>query len=40
MESATTVLLIASFLGIGLFMFLAGVRGAIKSWKGREEDGI
>jgi hypothetical protein len=36
----TTVLLIAGTLLIGLFLFLKGIRGAIKSWKGESTDGI
>ena len=40
METATTVLLIAVTLLIGLFLFLNGIRGAIKSWKGEPTDGI
>jgi hypothetical protein len=40
METATTVLLIAVTLLIGLFLFLKGIRGAIKSWKGEPTDGI
>jgi hypothetical protein len=40
METATTVLLIAVTLLIGLFLFLKGIRGAIKSWKGDPTDGI
>jgi hypothetical protein len=40
METATTVLLIAVTLLIGLFLFLKGIRGAIKSWRGEPTDGI
>jgi hypothetical protein len=40
METATTILLIAGTLLIGLFLFLKGIRGAIKSWKGESTDGI
>ena len=40
METATTILLIAVTLLIGLFLFLKGIRGAIKSWKGESTDGI
>jgi hypothetical protein len=40
METATTVLLIAVTLLIGLFLFLKGIRGAIKSWKGEPTEGI
>jgi len=40
METATTVLLIEVTLLIGLFLFLKGIRGAIKSWKGESTDGI
>ncbi len=40
METATTVLLIAVTALVGLFLFIKGIRGAIKSWKGEAEDGI
>ena len=40
METATTVLLIAVTLLIGLFLFLKGIRGAIKSWRGEPTDGV
>lgn len=40
MESVTTVLLIAVTAAIGLFLFVKGIRGAIKSWKGESQDGI
>jgi hypothetical protein len=40
METATTVSLIAVTLLIGLFLFLKGIRGAIKSWKGEPTDGL
>jgi hypothetical protein len=40
METVTTVLLIAVTALIGLFFLIKGVRGAIKSWKGKAEDGI
>jgi hypothetical protein len=40
METATTVLLIAVTLLVGLFLFLKGIRGAIRSWKGETTDGI
>lgn len=40
METATTILLIAGTLLFGLFLFLKGIRGAIKSWKGESTDGI
>jgi hypothetical protein len=40
METATTVLLIAATAGIGLFLFIKGIRGAIESWKGESQDGI
>jgi hypothetical protein len=40
METATTVLLIAATLLIGLFLFVKGIRGAIKSWRGESTDGI
>ena len=40
METATTVLLIAVTLLSGLFLFLKGIRGAIKSWRGEPTDGI
>jgi hypothetical protein len=40
METVTTVLLIAVTLLVGLFLFLKGVRGAIRSWKGETTDGI
>jgi hypothetical protein len=36
----TTVLLIAVTLLVGLFLFLKGIRGAIRSWKGETTDGI
>ena len=34
METVTTILLIAVTLIIGLFLFVKGIRGAVKSWKG------
>jgi|FLOH01.1.fsa_nt_gi hypothetical protein len=37
METATSVILIAVTAGIGLFLFLKGIRGAMKRW--REETG-
>jgi hypothetical protein len=40
METVTTVLLIAVTLLFGLFLFLKGIRGAIRSWKGETTDGI
>jgi hypothetical protein len=40
METVTTVLLIAVTLLAGLFLFLKGIRGAIRSWKGETTDGI
>ncbi|CAB4534397.1 unannotated protein [freshwater metagenome] len=40
METVTTVLLIAVTAGIGFFLFVIGVRGAIRSWKGESQDGI
>lgn len=40
MESATTILLIAVTALVGLFLVIKGIRGAIKSWKGKVEDGI
>jgi len=40
METVTTVLLIAVTLLVGLFLFLKGIRGAVKSWKGETTDGI
>jgi hypothetical protein len=40
METVTTVLLIVVTLLVGLFLFLKGIRGAIRSWKGETTDGI
>jgi hypothetical protein len=40
METVTTILLIAGTMLVGLFLFLKGIRGAIKSWKGESTDGI
>jgi hypothetical protein len=40
METVTTILLIAGTMLAGLFLFLKGIRGAIKSWKGESTDGI
>ena len=40
METVTTILLIAGTMLVGLFLFLKGIRGAIKSWKGEPPDGI
>jgi hypothetical protein len=40
METVTTILLIAVTLIIGLFLFVKGIRGAVKTWKGETEDGI
>ena len=40
METVTTILLIAGTILVGLFLFLKGIRGAIKSWKGESTDGI
>ena len=40
METVTTILLIAVTLIIGLFLFVKGIRGAVKTWKGETKDGI
>jgi len=40
METVTTFLLIAVTLLVGLLLFLKGIRGAVKSWKGEPTDGI
>ncbi len=40
METVTTILLIAGTMLEGLFLFLKGIRGAVKSWKGESTDGI
>jgi UPF0716 family protein affecting phage T7 exclusion len=40
METVTTVLLIVVTAVIGLFLFIKGIRGAIKSWKGGSSNGI
>jgi hypothetical protein len=40
METVTTVLLIAVTAVIGLFLFIKGIRGAVKSWKGEASDGL
>ncbi|MCX6454401.1 MAG: hypothetical protein NTV53_05485 [Actinobacteria bacterium] len=40
METVTTILLIAVTLIIGLFLFVKGIRGAVKSWKGEASDGL
>jgi hypothetical protein len=40
METVTTILLIAGTMLVGFFLFLKGIRGAIKSWKGESTDGI
>jgi hypothetical protein len=40
METVTTILLIVGTMLVGLFLFLKGIRGAIKSWKGESTDGI
>jgi hypothetical protein len=40
METVTTILLIAGTMLVGLFLFLKGIRGAVKSRKGESTDGI
>jgi len=40
METVTSVLLIVVTAIIGLFLFIKGIRGATKSWKGESPDGI
>jgi hypothetical protein len=40
METVTTILLIVGTMLVGLFLFLKGIRGAVKSWKGESTDGI
>lgn len=40
METVTTILLIAVTLIIGLFLFVKGIRGAVRTWKGETKDGI